>query len=109
MPDFAYTARDSAGQMVQGTLSVGTEREAIAALSAQALFPTKVAPVGRAAPAKGSLRVPAQTMAQFYLQLASLLRSGVPLLRSLDVLGNQTNNKSLKQVVQDVHDRGERR
>ncbi|MEM9353467.1 MAG: type II secretion system F family protein [Planctomycetota bacterium] len=105
MPDFAYTARDASGRQVAGTLSVGTEREAIAALAAQALFPVKVSPVGPKAPEKGSLRVPAQAASQFYVQLASLLRSGVPLLRGLEVLGQQTSNAALGQVCSDLRER----
>ena len=40
----------------------------------------------------------------FYNQLADLLRSGVPLLRSLQLLEEQTSNPSLKFVVQDVQE-----
>ena len=44
-------------------------------------------------------------MAQFYMELAALLRSGVPLLRSLEVLGKQSTNPALKQIVDDLHAR----
>ena len=57
MPDFAYIARDLTGNRVEGTLAAGTEREAVAALSGQDLFPLKVATAdGRAAGAKRSPR-----------------------------------------------------
>ncbi len=106
MPDFAYIARDMTGNRVEGTLAAGTEREAIAALSGRNLFPLKVASSdGRAPGTRKSPRISARVMASTYGQLAALLGSGVPLLRSLEVLRQQTANKNLAIVLQDVHSR----
>jgi general secretion pathway protein F/type IV pilus assembly protein PilC len=70
------------------------------------LFPLKVASSdGRAAGTKGSPRVGARVMAGTYGQLSALLGSGVPLLRSLEVLRQQTSNKNLSIVLEDVHSR----
>lgn len=106
MPEFAYIARDLTGNRVEGTLAAGTEREAVAALSGRNLFPLKVASAdGRAASAKASPKVRARIMAGTYGQLAALLGSGVPLLRSLEVLREQTPHKNLAIVLEDVHSR----
>ena len=53
---------------------------------------------------KGSKRVPAKYLTVFYNQLSDLLRSGVPLLRSLQLLEDQTSHPALKFVVQDVRE-----
>jgi general secretion pathway protein F/type IV pilus assembly protein PilC len=72
-------------------------------LSGQALFPLEVkSHVPRSAWFRGK-RVRGQVMATTYGQLASLLRSGVPLLRSINVLREQTSNRALKEVLDDVH------
>jgi type II secretory pathway component PulF len=105
MPDFAYTARTMTGQLVEGVLAANTQREAIAALSAKELFPVQVKATGGKVKQAGSLRVRPQAMSQFYVQMAALLRSGVPLLRSLEVLGRQSTNPSLKTIVDDLHAR----
>ncbi|HJQ78480.1 MAG TPA: type II secretion system F family protein, partial [Lacipirellulaceae bacterium] len=108
MPEFAYIARDLLGNRVEGTLAAGTEREAVAALSGRDLFPLKVASAdGRALARKGSPRVRARIMAATYGQLSALLGSGVPLLRSLDIIRQQTPHKNLAQVLEDVHSRVE--
>jgi type II secretory pathway component PulF len=107
MPEFAYIARNSAGKRVEGTLSAGTEREVLASLSALDLFPLKVAAAKGQRTAKGSRRVGAKTMARFYSQLAALLRSGVPLLRSLAVLRDQSSKAALAAVLEDVYSRVE--
>ncbi len=106
MPEFAYIARDLTGKRVEGTLAAGSEREAVAALSGKDLFPLKVASAdGRPTGVKASPRVRARIMAGTYGQLSALLGSGVPLLRSLDLLREQTPHKNLAVVLEDVHAR----
>jgi general secretion pathway protein F/type IV pilus assembly protein PilC len=105
VPDFSYTARTITGQLVEGVLAANTQREAIAALSAKELFPVQVKATGGKVKQAGSLKVRPQAMSQFYVQMAALLRSGVPLLRSLEVLGRQSTNPSLKTIVDDLHAR----
>ena len=99
MPDFTYIARNPNGDKVTGTIAASSSREAVATLSAQELFPLKVetdTPVStRRAP-----RVRAQLVATTYGQLAALLRSGVPLLRSIDVVRHP-----LERVFQTFRDR----
>ena len=106
MPEFAYTARTLAGQQVDGVLSAGTQREALATLAAKNLFPVEVKQQA-AGPriSLGTRRVPPQVAARFYTQMAALLRSGVPLLRSLEVIGEHASNPVLKEVVADLHQR----
>jgi type II secretory pathway component PulF len=111
MPLFAFTARDLTGKLVSGTIEAQSEREVANILSERSLFPVSVT-AGKSANEGlfGFVRrkkVKAQTMAILYGQLASLLRSGVPLLRSLTVLGEQTSDSVLKEVLGEVKSRVE--
>jgi len=106
MADFAYIARDSSGQRVAGVLSGGNEREVINALAGKQLFPVEVKPASRQiAKSFSSGRVKPQAMGQFFLQLAALMRSGVPLLRSLEVLEKQCTVPTLKDTLADLQGR----
>jgi type II secretory pathway component PulF len=105
MPDFAYVARNLAGQRVEGVLSAATQREAVASLSAKELFPMQVKAASGQVQKTGALKVRPQQMAQFYMELAALLRSGVPLLRSLELIGSHATNAALKTITQDLHAR----
>ncbi|HEX3600877.1 MAG TPA: type II secretion system F family protein [Lacipirellulaceae bacterium] len=106
MPEFTYIARDLTGKRVEGTLAANSEREAVATLSGKDLFPLKVSTAdGRPTGVKSSPRVKARIMAGTYGQLSALLGSGVPLLRSLDLLREQTPHKNLAFVLEDVHAR----
>ncbi|MEX0818158.1 MAG: type II secretion system F family protein [Pirellulaceae bacterium] len=108
MPDFAYSARNFQGQKVTGTLFAQSEREAVANLSSQQLFPLEITQQKSASQRSAfTRRVSGQTMAVAYSQLASLLRSGVPLLRSIGVIRDQSSHAVLKEVLDDVYRRVE--
>lgn len=107
MPDFTYTARDLTGKLITGSLAAGNERDAVSQLSARALFPVKIAAAKGAAAAGSKVRLGGQMMAQVYSQMAALLRSGVPLLRSVAVIREQSSNPKLKAILDDIYRRVE--
>lgn len=106
MPDFQYTARELTGQQTTGVLNAASEREAIGQLSARNLFPLeiRVAETHKVQQASKRRRVGGRILANFFSQLADLLRAGVPLLRSLNILERQTRNVTLKTVVGEIRD-----
>jgi type IV pilus assembly protein PilC len=125
MPSYAYTALDARGQEVSDTLEAGNEQEAIAALRQAGYYPTSVAEAGKAAKAargkaakapkaKGSgmkkeinISIPflerktikPKTLMIFTRQLATLIDSGLPLLRGLTVLGKQEPDPVLRKTI----------
>ena len=105
MPDFTYIARNASGKRVEGALSVKTEQDALATLASRDLFPIQVIATSGQPARFGTLRVRSQVMSQFYTQLAALMRSGVPLLRSLEVLKQQSSHPALQQIIEDLHAR----
>jgi len=126
MPNFQFTALDAKGEQTSGTVPAATDAEAIQMLRAQGLYPTqvveegkgKIAPVkgakGKAAakgkaPAaakKGNLggSVKPKVMMIFTRQLATLIDSGLPLLRGLTVLGKQEPNPTLRATINALAD-----
>lgn len=106
MPDFVYEALARTGQKSTGLLTANSEREAALILDGRGLFPIKIAPAKTAAAGArlGLFRrgVKGRELATLYSQLADLLHSGVPLLRSLELLERQSPNPTLQSVVRDV-------
>lgn len=107
MPVYSYKAISTDGQTVTGALQAESQALALRMLDEQALFPVSVQEGGGAAASaisgrKRKVRLRHQTM--FYSQLADLLRAGVPLLRSLDVLARQNASAVLTEVLRDVRD-----
>jgi general secretion pathway protein F/type IV pilus assembly protein PilC len=104
MPEFQYIAKEMSGREVTGVLTAGSEQEAINSLSLKALFPTRIALAAgevRQQAAVGK-RVRARHIAIIYSQLGDLLASGVPLLRSLEILEQQSSKPAVTGVLQDV-------
>jgi general secretion pathway protein F len=104
MSDFQYIARGMNGQQVNGTLTAGSEQEALAQLAGQSLFPVQLtlAPEAASVRRKRARRVRAKHLSVTYSQLADLLRAGVPLLRSIELLEHKTTHTGLKQVLEMV-------
>jgi general secretion pathway protein F/type IV pilus assembly protein PilC len=102
MPDFSYEAMAPSGERTTGTLTAGSEREALAMIDSKGLFPIKVQAVASASASRWSRKVKTRHMATMFAQLADLLHSGVPLLRSLELLERQTSQPVLKEVINDV-------
>lgn len=104
MPDFQYIARELSGAQVTGVISATTQQDALSSLAQKQLFPVSVdlADTSRAQQKYVGRRVKARVLAVFYTQLADLLKSGVPLLRSLDLLHEQATSPALQLVLEDV-------
>ena len=101
MPEFAYVARDLSGHRKTGSLSANSQHEVLTQLDSLGLMPVEIKSL-KAAGAGRSKRVSGQVMANAYNQLASLLRSGVPLLRALTVMSNQASKPALKLVLDEI-------
>lgn len=108
MSDFAYTAKTSSGQKCSGIIAAGTRTEAMQRLRSQSLFPMTVVSQEKSQPAwtKISLpvRVSKEQTADFCTQLADLLTNGVPMLESLRILSEATENPRLKETTTRIHD-----
>ena len=124
MPNFQYTALDAKGEQTSGVLSANNKDEATQQLRAQGFYPTSIDEEGKAggkkskAPAKksrkkgsslsnksfGGGRVKPKNLMIFTRQLATLIDSGLPLLRSLTVLHKQEPNPLLKSTIGNLAD-----
>ena len=118
MANFQYSALDAKGEQTDGVVVAASEAEAIQQLRGQGLYPTQINEEGKgkkskaAAPAKGKAkakpkaskgqlggRVKPKNLMIFTRQLATLIDSGLPLLRSLTVLEKQEPNPVLRATV----------
>ena len=111
MPHFAYKARDSRGQMVQGVLE-GADSGAIAGQ----LFNTGVTPLEislSAAPQKAGPdlleRLTEQKISHtdvllFSRQMYTLLKAGVPIMGALKGLEESSENKTLARVIREIRE-----
>ncbi len=125
MPTFHYIALDANGQETAGTIDASSDTDAINQLRQQQLYPTQVAQEGKgdasAIKAKASkvtaktkgksvakpsanITVKSKSLMVFTRQLATLIDSGLPLLRGLTVLGRQEPIPALKRTITTLAD-----
>jgi type IV pilus assembly protein PilC len=121
MPKFSYTAFDVNGRERKGAIDAASADDVSAKLRSQGLFPTSLAEQAakqqqanaatkRATSASASAGpkkppmvigsvISTKGLAIFTRQLSTLVQAGLPLLRSLEVLGRQEKNAAFKWVV----------
>jgi len=106
MPTFAYRARNASGEQVTGTLIADSPLAASRILDERALLPVEIEEVAkqRSLLTGRARRVSLSKVGQMYEQLSDLLRAGVPILRSLEVLAQQATSAGLGQVLREVRD-----
>ncbi|MBX7211310.1 MAG: type II secretion system F family protein [Verrucomicrobiaceae bacterium] len=126
MPTFHYIALDQNGQESAGVIDAATESEAISSLRQQQLYPTTVVQEGKGdvsaikrrartsstkaakgsagSKASGAAKVKSKTLMIFTRQLATLIDSGLPLLRGLTVLSRQEPLPVMKRTISTLAD-----
>lgn len=109
MPTFAFTARDSSGRPVSGTLAASNAGEVLQTLRSEGKFPVavKVAEPQRSETAAGSIgrrgiKVSRAEIIQFSMQLSIMVETGVQLSEALDCIAKQAEKPQLRELVGDL-------
>ena len=107
MAVFAYKARDKSGEILQDKIE-GSDPAAVAmTLRQQGLLviDIKEQGVGQKDILEPFKKVKLGDLVVFTRQFATMVNAGLPIVRSLYVLTEQTTNKKLKHVLDDVRKR----
>jgi general secretion pathway protein F/type IV pilus assembly protein PilC len=105
MADFKYIARTASGERIDGVIEADSENAALRLLDERSLFPIEVAAAEKKRPLeKRGTRVRPRDLGVIYGQLADLLNSGVPLLRSLDSLIRSATKTNQREMLQQIRD-----
>jgi type IV pilus assembly protein PilC len=105
---YVYRARNATGKNVKGRVHAPSEASAIAAVRAQGLTPLSVKDndslgLNKDLDIKFLERGPKlKDLAVVSKQMAVMISSGVTLLRTLEIVGEQTENKTLASAFADV-------
>ena len=103
MPTFAYSARPAMGGEIQsGEIDLPTKDEVLAYLHRNKLIPVAVREKQKKLAFSLGGGVKTRDIVIFARQFATMINSGLPLVQSLDILGEQTENAVLKKTIQDV-------
>ena len=101
---FEYTAKHgSTGQILKGTMDVPTRDEVIAFIrkNRMILVSVREAPTQVRLPAMRK-KVSTRDVVIFTRQFATMINAGLPLVQSLNILAQQAENKTLKDITRAV-------
>jgi type IV pilus assembly protein PilC len=105
MPMFEYTARNAAnGQIQKGQLDVASQADVSSYLRKNRLILVSVreAPKQIKLSLPGAQRIKTRDVVIFTRQFATMINAGLPLVQSLTILAQQTENKALAEITRAV-------
>jgi type IV pilus assembly protein PilC len=91
---YEYSVRDRKGNLVKGTLDAQNESALVQKLKGMGYAPVSVRETGN--------KITLKDLAIMSRQFATMVNSGLSLLRSLSILADQTENKALAKILDEV-------
>ena len=95
---FVWEGKDRSGKIVKGEIRASGENIVNSTLRKQGITSFKV----KKASSGGGKRITAQDIAFFTRQLATMMKAGVPLLQSFDIVAKGHSNPSVTKLLLDI-------
>ena len=109
---YAYRVRTKEGRVISGQMEADGEAAVASRLRAQGLVPVQITKEGGSGFKKELTIIPKKVklkdLAIFSRQFATMINSGLSLLRTLNILGEQTENPTLAKTITELRDDVER-
>lgn len=103
MAVFNYTARPATGGEIQtGQIELPTKEEVFSYLARQRMIPVSVREKEKQLSLQIGTGISMRDIVIFTRQFATMINSGLPLVQSLDILAEQTENDNLRKVIREV-------
>ncbi|MEM9037710.1 MAG: type II secretion system F family protein [Actinomycetota bacterium] len=104
---YAYKVRDPQGKTIEGTLAAENEELVRAKLREMGMTPVEIKKQGGGLQMEIKIpglsdRVALKDISVFSRQFATMINSGLSLLRALNILAAQTENKALAEIIRDI-------
>ena len=95
---FEWEGKDRHGKIVRGELRAGGQAQVQATLRRQGIVTTKI----KKRRMRAGKRIKPRDIAIFTRQLATMMKAGVPLLQSFDIVGRGNPNPSVAKLLNDI-------
>jgi type IV pilus assembly protein PilC len=95
---FEWEGKDRNGKVVRGEMRAGGKEHVQAALRRQGVLLTKC----KKRSTRSGQRIKPRDIAIFTRQLATMMKAGVPLLQSFDIVGRGNTNPSVTKLLNDI-------
>ncbi len=95
---FEWEGKDRGGKQVKGEIRAAGENQVKSALRRQGVLPSKI----KKRRMRSGKSIKPKDIAIFTRQLATMMKAGVPLLQSFDIVGRGNANASVTKLLNDV-------
>ena len=95
---YAWEGKDKTGRIVRGEVRAGGEAIVNVTLRRQGIMVTKV----KKKVYRSGRKITDKDLTMFTRQLATMMKAGVPLLQSFDIVGKGHSNPSMAKLIQDL-------
>src|SRR5689334_9122270 len=95
---FAWEGKDKNGKTVRGEMRAGGETIVNVTLRRQGIMVTKV----KKKAYRSGKKIKDKDLSLFTRQLATMMKAGVPLLQSFDIVGKGHANPSMSKLIMDL-------
>jgi type IV pilus assembly protein PilC len=99
MPTFVYSARAISGELTSGEIDLPSREEVVGFLRRQRLVPVNVRSKPKEVSFSFGSGVKTREVVIFTRQFATMITSGLPLVQSLSILAEQTENPRFQVVI----------
>jgi type IV pilus assembly protein PilC len=96
--NFVWEGKDRTGKLIKGEVKAGGEAVVTATLRRQGINVVKV----KRQRLGGGKKITEKDITFFTRQLATMLKSGVPLLQAFDIVGKGHNNPNVSRLLMDI-------
>jgi len=110
MKKYGYVARDLAGAQIKGFAQAANSNEVLNQLREQGLTPISVKDVSKKGSTKAQQkghrkRIKSADLAALCWQLATMLEGGIPITTALDIIGDDTDNAQLQEILKQISEK----
>jgi len=95
---FLWEGKDKGGKIIRGEMRAGGENVVSAQLRRQGVLVTKI----KKQRLKGGGSITEKDISLFTRQLATMMKAGVPLLQSFDIVGKGASNPAVAKLLYDI-------
>ena len=95
---YSWEGKDKSGKTVRGELRAAGEAIVTVTMRRQGVLVTKV----KKKTTRGGKRITDKDISMFTRQLATMMKAGVPLLQSFDIVSKGHSNPSMSKLIQDL-------